>query len=436
MFLNQSGVLVVSDNTLTKKQQQVVDVILKEAPEITLLSGAKRAGKTYVLIILFLMHVAKYEGERRRFILGGANQGSIRRNVLTDLETILGRSITLDKANTFMLFGNMITCFDGSDSSSYKAVRGFTSHGALLNEATTLNEHFIQECMDRCSGDGAKIYMDTNPENPAHFVKTDFYDANGKRSDNGQLLIYSTNFTLFDNDKLPKSYIDRQLELKPSGMFYDRDILGEWVSGEGVVYPDFDRKVHFIRADEVPYDDIVDAWAGVDWGYDHYGSIVVVLEDSKGKRYMVEEYAERHQDIDYWVEVAREIAYNYPKMKRDQNGTFREVYDIPFYCDSARPEHCDRFLNEGFNMIYADKAILDGIEIVASHFKNDMIYVVRHDNEIPEHNGCAQFEKEVYLYVWDNTNDKPKPKYDDVLDSLRYALLTHDRKPTWFNHSI
>ena len=323
-------------SSLTKKQQEVVNMVLKEKPEIVLLSGAKRAGKTYILIILFLLHVAKYENKRVRFILGGASQGSIRRNVLTDLETILGKSIVLDKSNTFKLFGNLVTCFDGSDSSSYKAVRGFTSYGALLNEATTLNESFVQECLDRCSGDGAKIYMDTNPENPAHFVKTDFFDRNGKRAENGQLLIYAENFTLFDNDKLSDSYIQRQIELKPSGMFYDRDILGKWVSGEGVIYPDFRADTHFISEDDVPYDDIVDAWCGVDWGYDHYGSIVVVLEDSKGNRYMVEEYAKRHEEIDYWVDIARKVANNYPTLKRAIDGRTYEHYDIPFYCDSAK----------------------------------------------------------------------------------------------------
>lgn len=322
-------------NTLTKKQQEVVDLVLKEQPEIVLLSGAKRAGKTYVLIILFLLHVAKYENQRVRFILGGASQGAIRRNILTDLESILGKSIVLDKSNTFKLFGNLVTCFDGSDSSSYKAVRGFTSYGALLNEATTLNEHFIQECLDRCSGEGAKIYMDTNPENPAHFVKTDFFDRGGKRSESGQLLIYSENFTLFDNDKLSESYINRQIELKPSGMFYDRDIMGKWVSGEGVIYPDFRADTHFIKDTDVPYHDIVDAYCGVDWGYDHYGSIVVILEDSKGNRYMVEEYAERHKDIDYWTEIAIGISRNYPTLKKDVHGRLREHYDIPFYCDSA-----------------------------------------------------------------------------------------------------
>ena len=87
-------------------------------------------------------------------------------------------------------------------------------------------------------------------------------------------------------------------------------------------------------------------------------------------------------------------------------------------------------------MIYADKAVLDGIEEVASHFKQNKLYVVKHDRDLGEHNGCELFEKEIYLYVWDNHNDAPKQKFDDVLDSLRYALLTHSRKPEWINHSL
>lgn len=420
-------------SSFTKKQQKILKTFIKEKPEVTLLSGAKRAGKTYVLIVMFLMQVAQYEGRRVRFIIGGTNQGSIRRNILTDMEDIIGKPIVLDKSNSFQLFGNMVTCFDGSDASSYKALRGFTSYGALLNEATTLHQMFVQETLDRCSGEGAKVLMDTNPENPSHFVKKSFYDNGGKRSKSGQLLIYVEDFTLFDNDKLPQSYIERQISLKPSGMFYDRDILGKWVSGEGVIYADFKHEHHFITDDEVPYDDIVDAYCGVDWGYDHYGSIVVILEDSNGVKYMVEEHASRHKDIDYWTEKAIEISMKYPKLKK-RGGEYEEVYDIPFYSDSARPEHCDRFLDEGLNMIYADKSVLDGIEMVAQSFKNDTLFIVKHDPRTGE--GCELFEEEIYNYVWDGKEDKPKKEHDDVMDALRYAILTHHRKPTWINHSI
>lgn len=87
-------------------------------------------------------------------------------------------------------------------------------------------------------------------------------------------------------------------------------------------------------------------------------------------------------------------------------------------------------------MIYADKSVLDGIEMVATGYKTNTLFVVKHDKDIPEHNGCKLFEKEVYLYVWDKQKDAPKQFHDDVQDALRYAILTHMRKPSWVNHSL
>ena len=147
---------------LSDKQKEVVRCVINENPKILVLSGAKRAGKTYIMIYCFLRHVAKYENKGYKFILGGTTQASLRRNVLDDLEKILGRDIKLAKDNHFRLFGNKIYCFDGATSDSYKKVRGFTSYGAFLNEATTLHDTFVKECITRCSGDGARIFLEAN----------------------------------------------------------------------------------------------------------------------------------------------------------------------------------------------------------------------------------------------------------------------------------
>lgn len=44
---------------LTPKQKEVMDCFIHEKPKILAASGAKRAGKTFVLILVFLMHIAK-----------------------------------------------------------------------------------------------------------------------------------------------------------------------------------------------------------------------------------------------------------------------------------------------------------------------------------------------------------------------------------------
>ena len=53
---------------ITSKQKEVIDCIRDENPKILICSGAKRAGKTWILIYAFIGHVAKYENKGYSFI--------------------------------------------------------------------------------------------------------------------------------------------------------------------------------------------------------------------------------------------------------------------------------------------------------------------------------------------------------------------------------
>lgn len=387
---------------LTPKQKEVMDSFINEKPKILVASGAKRAGKTFVFILLFLMHIAKYEGQGLSFIIGGATQASIRRNILDDMESILGKELKLNKANAITVFGNKIYCFDGANADAWKKARGFTAAGALLNEGTALHDTFVKEVISRCSYPGARVLIDTNPENPAHSVKTDYIDKDGQILDSGRLNIRAFNFTLFDNIFLDPEYIESIVASTPSGMFTDRDIYGLWVSAEGVIYKDFNKDVHYISREDFEKVNIVKYFAGVDWGYEHHGSIVVLGKDDKDNVYLIEEHAKQHEEIDYWVKVAKGIKERYG--------------NINFYCDTARPEHIERFRRERIRAINADKKVVAGIEEVARLFKLNKLFIVR-DN-------VKRFDSEIYLYVWNEKTGEPVKLWDDVLDALRYGIYT------------
>ncbi len=392
---------------LNPKQQEVWDSFIKENPKILICSGAKRAGKTFVLILLFLAHVSKFKGQGLSFIIGGVTQSTIRRNVLDDCEKILGKSLKLDKSNAIEIFGNKVYCFGGSNSDSWKQARGFTAAGALLNEATALHDMFVKEVISRCSYQDARILMDTNPENPSHSVKTDYIDNDGQMLDSGRVNIRSFHFSLFDNIFLDPEYVESIVAATPSGMFFDRDIEGLWVSAQGVVYKDFKKDKHYISSNELAGINFKRYFAGVDWGYEHFGSIVVIGEDDKGCFYLLEEHARQHEEIDYWVDVAKKIKDRYGR--------------INFYCDTARPEYVKRFKREGLRAVNADKAVLSGIEEVAKQIKTDNLKIVRDKVE--------RFDKEIYMYAWNERTGEPIKLWDDVLDSLRYGLYTNKSKP-------
>ena len=380
-------------------QKKVISCMKYENPKILVCSGAKRSGKTYVLTFVFLMHISKFKNKGYSFIIGGTTQASIRRNILNDLEAILGKSINLSKDNHFKLFGNKVYCFDGANADSYKKARGFTAYGAFLNEATTLHDSFVKEVISRCSGEGARIYMDTNPENPTHSVKTDYIDKDGQMLSNGQLNIKAFNFTLYDNTFLNKEYVESIEASTPSGMFFDRDILGVWVASEGVVYQDFNKDIHYIKEANAEFKKV---FCGVDFGWEHYGSIVVVGLGLDDKYYLIKEYAYKHKDIEYWINIAKEI--------------IKEYGNINFYCDYARPDYVHKLQVNGIRAINAKKDVLEGISTIATLFKTNKLLVLEDNVNI--------FKSEIYNYVWAKGKDEPIKSSDDVLDSLRYAIYS------------
>lgn len=387
----------------TPKQIEILKRTNTEDFFILGLHGAKRTGKTVINNDIFLRELIrvrkiadKLKIKEPMYILAGVSSKTIQNNVLQEIYNRYQLDIKFDKHNSFTLFGvKVVQAFTGTIG-GLGGIRGMTAFGAYVNEASLANEKVFKEIISRCSGDGARIVFDTNPDNPEHWLKKEYIDS---KSEN----IISYHFELDDNTFLSPRYIQNIKESTPSGMFYDRDIRGLWVTGEGVVYSDFDSNKHFINdVDNVEFETYI---AGVDWGYSHFGSIVVFGIDKKNNWYLLEEHAKQFKEIDYWADVALDIKARYG--------------NINFYCDSARPEHVERFRRERIRAINADKSVLSGIEEVARLIKLGRFFVVSDKVKV--------FKKEIYNYVWDEKTGNPVKENDDVMDSMRYAIYSHMR---------
>lgn len=390
----------------TKKQMEVFKYSIQKDPQILILAGGKRAGKTFILNYLFLMHIAKFKNKGFNFIIGGTTQASIRRNVLGDMEKILGKELKLKKDNSVSIFGNKVYILEGGKADSFKRARGFTSHGFLGNESTTLHNKFIKECISRCSGTGSRIFMDTNPEVPTSTVKVDYIDKDGDMLDDGRPNIKYFHFTLFDNEFLSKDYIDSICKSTPKGVFYDRDILGLWVNAEGIVYDMWDKEENTISCEEFQKKRIVKYWMAKDFGYSHYGVLGVFAQDDEDNVYLVEEHAHQKKNIDdFWIPLAHRMLEKYG--------------DMLIYCDSARSEHVDRFNEKGVRAIFAEKSVLAGISHMASMIHNRKFKVV---TGVPD--TTNRFHDEIAMYCWKEGKDEVVKEWDDVMDMCRYGLYT------------
>lgn len=391
------------DAIYTKKQQEIYRRCVNDDWFMLINHGAKRSGKTILNNDLFLQELMRVRKnadrlgiEKPLYILSGATLGTIQNNILNELTNKYGITFKFDKHNNFTLFGVYVVQAGHSTIAHLEKIRGSTAHGAYVNEATLANEEVFDEIKSRCSGEGARVLADTNPADPEHWLLKDYIN-----NDDPQIISYS--FELDDNTFLSKRYVDNMKNSTPSGMFYDRNIRGLWVSGDGAIYSDFDRRKHAITRDQLEQVKIQKYFAGVDWGYSHYGSIVVLGESEDKKVYIIEEHAAQFQEIDYWVDVAKGVVERYG--------------NINFYCDSARSEHVQRFRRERMRAINADKAVISGIEEVARLIKQDKLFIL--------YDECPRFKQEIYKYVWNKNNGMPVKEYDDVLDSIRYAIYTH-----------
>lgn len=392
------------NDVYNSKQIDVLKSAINTDWFITLLHGAKRSGKTKINNDLFLFElrrvrkIADKEGVKEpMYILAGVSSATIQKNVLQELYNTYNIEPKYDKHGNFKLFGVKVVQSYTGNIGGLGAIRGMTSYGAYINEASLAKQEVFGEIVSRCSGTGARILADTNPDNPEHWLKKEYID-------NSSNTIQEFHFELDDNTFLSDRYRQNIKDATPSGMFYDRDIKGLWVSAEGVVYQDFDASKHYIQSKDLPT--LTTYYCGVDWGYEHWGSIVVIGETTDGTSYLIEEHATQFEEIDYWVDIAKDIQERYGSR-------------VPFYCDSARPEHVARFQREHIRASNADKARLSGVEAVAKRFKTNSLLVCR--------DKVSKFRDEIYQYVWDKKSGEPIKQYDDVLDALRYAIYTHHK---------
>ena len=192
-------------------------------------------------------------------------------------------------------------------------------------------------------------------------------------------------------------------------MFYDRSILGQWVTGDGIVYQDFNKDTMIIPRNRVP--DGLDYYVGVDWGYEHPNPIILLGDDKDGNTYVLEDYTQKHKFINYWVEIAKNLQTRFGR-------------NLIFYADSARPDNVNEFQSNGLNCINANKNVLPGIECVARKMREGKFYVVDTAS-----NGLLD---EIYQYAWDESTGLPLKENDvrhnDRLDAIRYAIYSRNKK--------
>lgn len=201
--------------------------------------GAIRSGKTIAMVVGFLTWSQEmFSGQS--FILAGKTMGALKKNVVRPILQMLeawGWPYTYIRSGTdarLEIGNNTYYLYGANTEASQDALQGLTAAGAYADEAALFPQNFIDQMIGRCSVEGAKIWMNCNPENPHNYIHEEFIQKAKEKK------VYRLHFTMDDNLTLPQKTKERYYRTWAVGsVFYKRFILGLWVAADGLIYQQF-----------------------------------------------------------------------------------------------------------------------------------------------------------------------------------------------------
>lgn len=243
---------------LNPKQRKFLnDVIKGDTARINILDGSVRSGKTFISLIAWMLLIAEYPVEST-FLMVGKTMTSLKRNCLVLLQNFTPDfSFSISKKEA-ALYGRKIYLEGVNDSRSENKIRGMTLTGAYCDELTLFTEDFFSMLLSRLSMPKSKLLATTNPDSPNHWLNKKYLCRRE------ELNLKTWKFLLEDNQAMDKEVI-KDIKKEYTGVFYERFILGKWVTAEGLIYRVFvdDKKSHLI---DKPNETFSFISIGIDYG--------------------------------------------------------------------------------------------------------------------------------------------------------------------------
>lgn len=380
--------------------------------------GSIRSGKTMSMSLSFVIWAMTNFNENN-FAICGKTVGSCRRNVIKPLLNMIRLRYKIsDKRSENLIVvengkvKNYFYLFGGKDESSQDLIQGITLAGVMLDEVALMPRSFVEQALGRCSISGSRYWFNCNPDNPYHW----FYQEWIKQAESKKALYL--HFDMNDNLTLSEEVKNRYYALY-SGNFFERYILGKWVSADGLIYPMFDSKTCVVPTIpriytkyyvSVDYGTLNPFSAGL-WGY------------CGGIWYRIKEYyydgrtvKKQKTDEEYYRDIEKLIG------------------NIPVYSIIVDPSAASFITtirkHSKYNVRHAVNDVLDGIRLTATCIQQHKILI---------NDCCTDSIKEFASYVWDTEyahktgTDKPVKEHDHAMDDIRYfcmAVLRNDGMPT------
>ncbi|MFN3283496.1 MAG: PBSX family phage terminase large subunit, partial [Pseudothermotoga sp.] len=386
---------------------------------INILEGSVRSGKTIASIVAWIEYVRT--SPHTKFLMTGNTSDTLYRNVIEDIENILGDMVRYNKsskggAKLIFKFPNLdypakskkrhihkiCYCVGAHDERSENKIRGLTVAGWYADEITLHPESFVKQAINRMSLAGARAFWTTNPDSPYHFIKTEFID---KAKEKGYKVWH---FELDDNLALSKEYKEN-LKKAYAGVWYKRMVLGLWVLAEGIIYDMFNEELHVV--DHLP---AMSRWyISIDYGTANPTVFSLMGISRDGNWYIAKEYY-----YDGRKSMRQKTDSEYSK---DLQQFIKDCGVIPsaIFIDPSAASFIVQLRKDGVKGIkQADNEVLDGIRKGATLLGQKKLFV---------HRSCVNHRREFQSYSWDPKApqkgiDQPLKENDHSADAVRYCI--------------
>lgn len=397
-------------NGFSEKQLQVL-AFPNSKYDALICDGAIRSGKTSVMSAAFILWAMR-NFNKKNFGICSKTDKTCLRNVIRpllamrymqehfsmQLRITSGDLIisTGKRTNTFYIYG-------GKDETSYQKIQGVTLAGVFLDEVALMPRLFVEQALARCSVDGRKYFFNCNPEGQTHWFYQEWIK---KAADHNALRLH---FSMDDNPGLSEE-IKSGYANTYSGVFYDRYVLGLWVTADGLVYDNFSEKDCVLN--EEP-DTIGDYFVSSDFGIQNATTFHLWR---------------RIAGTDDWL-CLKEYYYS-GREERKQKTVSELIDDLQVMLGAIKPKQIIidpsaaalkvEARKRGYHVKDADNDVINGIAQVSTMLLQRRLKFM---------DTCQYTIAEFKTYAWDEKaaergEEKPVKESDHCMDSVRYFVKT------------
>ena len=384
-----------------KGEQLAIRIAHHTRPPVILAVGAVRSSKTtYTLIGLAMAHTAGNLPPGLKLFLANS-LSAFERNVGPILTAIDPTARPTHGGKKWYWLGEVWEVIGVPNITAEAKLRGATISTVYADELSTYPEAVYRQLRQRT----ALLIGTTNPETPAHWLHA---ELNAKD-------VEVVTFKLFDNPHLTPERIEHieTANRQAGAHYYDRNVLGLWVSAAGRIWTPPQTALTEIPPDP-DSETIVGTVIGVDYG-----------DSSPTCAIEITVTPERMVAVGEWWRDPKHAGQRSPD---EQASSLTKAWNhlewshpwkrIQVYVDPSAAGMITSLKRHGWGVRKAKNEVRSGIHRVANLLSMGRLQIMP--------SRCPELMREMDSYTWDKPTatglERPMKEADHACDALRYAV--------------